>query len=73
MVAYQWNWSLSSIGPAEQLEGGSLERSVNSFWIRLRAIFFIYLNWLAKSEFKAYQKSFYDTDQFWFEVLIIEF
>jgi len=37
MVAYQWYWSFSSIGPAEQLAGGSFPRSMSSFWILLMA------------------------------------
>lgn len=31
MVACQWNWSFSSEGPAEQLAGGSLPISTNSY------------------------------------------
>jgi len=38
MVACQWNWSFSSWGPAEQFAGGSLPRSISSFWILLRAM-----------------------------------
>jgi hypothetical protein len=38
IVAYQWYWSFSSIGPAEQLAGGSLPKSISSFWILFKAI-----------------------------------
>ena len=31
IVAYQWNWSASFVGPAEQFAGGSLPRSMSSF------------------------------------------
>jgi len=38
MVACQWNMSLLSEGPAEQLGGGSFCRSANSFMMRLDAM-----------------------------------